>query len=121
MPAGMFTEKQSVIEFGNDQTDGNIGAFYIAPYFNTVNGLTRSPSSGMPYMMCWSGGRVCSCYEAWGCVPYVGVGVPGVGAHSCPGIRDHAMRGGNGGVRIQFIPADAQAFQYNRELAADEG
>ena len=121
MPAGMFTEKQSVIEFGNDQTDGNIGAFYIAPYFNTVNGLTRSPSSGMPYMMCWSGGRVCSCYEAWGCVPYVGVGVPGVSAHSCPSVRDHAMRGGLGGVRIQFIPADAQAFQYNRELAADEG
>ena len=121
MPFGMFTEKQSVIEFGADQTDGNIGAFYIAPYFNTVNGLTRSPTSGMPYMYCWSGGRVCSCYESWGCVPYVGVGVPGVSAWTCPAIRDHAMRGGNGGVRIQFIPADAQAYQYNRELWADEG
>jgi hypothetical protein len=120
MPFGMFTEKQSVMEFGADQTDGNIGAFYIAPYYNTVNGLTRSPSGGMPYMYCWSGGRVCSCYEMWGCIQYVGPGGPGVSAWSCPSVRDHAMRGGNGGVRIQFIPADSRAFRYDYSLTDNE-
>jgi hypothetical protein len=37
---------------------------------------------------------------------YMPTGVPGNAAHPCPGVRDHAGRGGMGGVRIKFIPAE---------------
>ncbi len=105
MPYNMFTEKQSIIEFNADQADSQISITPFGAMYNTMAGLTRSPSGGTPWVECHSGGRYCSCYEMQGCISYVGPGVPGVGAFTCPGVRDHAMRGGHGGVRIRFIEA----------------
>ena len=48
----------------------------------------------------------CGCYEMQGCMNYMPTGVPGSAALPCPGVRDHAGRGGMGGVRIKFIPAE---------------
>ena len=111
LPNGMFTEKRSEMQMSATQTDSNLGAWYISPYFNTIGGMTRSPSGGMPYTYCYASGGgaiACSCYEMWGCIPYVGVGVPGLSAMTCPAIRDHGMRGGHGGIRIQFIQNNSE-------------
>lgn len=68
-----------------------------------VSGIGRSPEV-LPMSYCWTSVSACGCYEAYGCMPLVGVGVPGGGAIPLSGIRDHGVRGGHGLVKIQFIP-----------------
>jgi hypothetical protein len=55
---------------------------------------------------CWTGGRTCGCYDGQGCVPFVPVGHPGPPPLPCPQVRDHAFRGGHGGLRIKFIKSE---------------
>jgi hypothetical protein len=101
----MFTEKQSILELNADQADSHISIHPFGALYQNMGGLTRSPSGGTPWVNCYTGARYCSCYEMQGCISYVGPGVPGISAFACPSVRDHAMRGGHGGVRIRFIEA----------------
>ena len=64
----------------------------------------RSPSAGGHQAFCWSSGRGCACYQAWGCqamLPYGVGGLAGTGMDS--NIMDFGLRGGHGAVRIKFI------------------
>lgn len=68
-----------------------------------LNGLNRSPGSGMWQAACWASTRSCGCYETQACVylyPY-GMGAPaGV---PCNAQRDSGYRGGPGSMRVKFI------------------
>jgi hypothetical protein len=64
--------------------------------------MLRHPERGIPQSYCWRSERFCGCYEMSGCNAYLPVGVGGMPPTVCDGERDHAIRGGHGGVRIRF-------------------
>jgi hypothetical protein len=74
-------------------------------HLNGLTSLSRQPGH-LVNIRCWRSDRACGCYEMEGCMHYVPYGVPGAAPHPCPGVRDHAMRGGMGMVRIKYIPTD---------------
>lgn len=64
----------------------------------------RTPSVGGYQPFCWSNGRGCACYQAWGCQSMLPYGVPGLaGIGMDSNIMDFGLRGGHGAVRIKFI------------------
>jgi len=102
----MFSEEgvELTVQIGENFDTARGGAQHVMPYFLALGAATKSPTVGMSYSACYdAGGRWCSCYQATGCTPYLGAGVPGLGALPCSGICDHGMRGGHGAVRIRFI------------------
>jgi hypothetical protein len=103
MPAGVFSEESSQVEVVADLTDAARTQWAITPFMQGLSGLSKSPTEGMSYSYCWNGSVACGCYEAVGCHAWVGHGTPGLSAMPCAGVRDHAIRGGHGAVRIQFI------------------
>ena len=66
-------------------------------------GSGRWPTGGSPFSTCWGKSGACNCYNNEGCVPVMPYGTGGMGPFPCPGVRDHATRGGHGTVRIKFI------------------
>jgi hypothetical protein len=73
-------------------------------FFRSLGAMSKSPVTGAPMSKCYGGNHYCGCYEYQGCAVMVAPGIPGYGGVPCAGVRDHAMRGGHGGVKIKFIP-----------------
>jgi hypothetical protein len=65
--------------------------------------MSKSPSRGIPMSYCWRSDRSCGCYNMTGCMPNQPIGAGGRPPFPCPDVRDHAGRGGHGGIRIRFI------------------
>ena len=105
--AGRFNEEGGVFTYTaeNDSPQTNWSGSALAAQMNALKTMARWPSH-QEYFTCWNNQRSCGCYEMQGCMNYMPTGVPGNAAHPCPGVRDHAGRGGMGGVRIKFIPAE---------------
>ena len=74
--------------------------------WNQVQGkgsIHRAPHMGHPFSPgCWNGSKMCQCYEATGCVPYVPPGQGATETLGCPSVRAVGFRGGLGYVRITF-------------------
>ena len=105
--AGVFNEEGGVFTYTSYSDDSPMGGWSGSASFSHINGLTamsRDPQHN-GYFTCWNNQRSCGCYEMQGCMNYMPYGVPGAAPHPCPGVRDHAMRGGMGAVRIKYIPA----------------
>jgi hypothetical protein len=68
-----------------------------------INGAGKSPGQGLTWKACYQGDTSCGCYNANGCQSTLPYGVGGPGPQPCPGVRDHATRGGMGAIRIKFI------------------
>ena len=105
--AGIFASEGATISF---YTDGDTPQMSwsgspLGSLLNALPNLSRSPSHLM-YSACWVGARSCGCYNMQGCNHFVPYGVPGTGAQPCGDVRDHAMRGGMGMVRIKYVPTD---------------
>lgn len=83
--------------------NGSASVGFIAQA-QAISGMGRNPEV-MPYSYCWASVSACGCYEAYGCLPVFGAGVPGGAAIPLSSIRDHGIRGGHGRVKIQFIPS----------------
>lgn len=102
-PAGMFSKEGAMISYtrenNNDfaQWSGSGHHQHLG-----VLGSGRFPRGGIPFATCWGASKACGCYENDGCVPVMPIGTGGRGPNPCPGVRDHAIRGGHGGVRIRF-------------------
>ena len=63
--------------------------------------IARNVTSWYPSTAsCWNSSKVCACYEAVGCVPFVPPGQGATQAMGCPDVRDVGSRGGLGYVRI---------------------
>jgi len=104
--AGLFAEDGGTFTYTTYSDGTPMGDWSGAPlaiHFNALKSLSRSPSHNEHYT-CWNNQRSCGCYEMQGCMSFMPVGVPGSAPHPCPGVRDHAGRGGMGAVRIKFIP-----------------
>ncbi len=67
-----------------------------------LNSLSRSPSGGMPWSVCYNGQQACGCYETLGCYVFMPYGVAGGPPFPCPGVRDHGKRGGMGAIRLTY-------------------
>ena len=105
--AGIFAEEGGVLSYTTNSDGQGPTEWSGAPTINQINALTamsRQPGP-MAYTTCWDGNRGCGCYEMQGCMNFFPYGVPGAAPHPCPGVRDHASRGGLGAVRIKYIPA----------------
>ena len=85
------------------QTPNNRGGFYVNSFFQGISGAAASPTYGSQYNYCWSSSSYCGCYEAQGCNVMIPVGIPAVGSSPCSNVRDHGLRGGEGGVKIRFV------------------
>jgi len=102
-PAGMFSKEGAMMSYtrenNNDfaQWSGSGHHQHLG-----VLGSGRFPRGGIPWATCWGASKACGCYENDGCVPVMPIGTGGRGPNPCPGVRDHAIRGGHGGVRIRF-------------------
>jgi len=102
---GVFSANGAVITFVSETTgDSHQGpGGYTNPFFSALNATSRHPTYGQQPMFCWSGARICSCYERHGCFPYLPHGIPGPSGEPCSSVRDPGLRGGHGAVRIKFI------------------
>lgn len=106
IPAGIVSTCGSMIhvngQMDSDTTQGSTGSFG-ANAQSALNSLMRDGVYGNWNNTCWNGGRTCQCYEMQGCITPFPYGMGGAGSASCPSVRDHGWRGGNGAVRIKFL------------------
>lgn len=104
VPPGIWGPEEQRIEHFYACTDWrqmrNEGFYH---YFQQINAMARSPIMSAPMMMCNNSIQYCGCYEYQGCHPVVSMAIPGYGGMTCTSVRDHAGRGGHGGVKIRFI------------------
>lgn len=102
--AGVFGDKQQTF-YHKFQPNGNESGWSngVQSYFLALAGMQHTPTMGQPFYECFMGSQYCGCYEYQGCHVMAPTGVPGYGGYTCAGIRDHAMRGGHGAVKIKFI------------------
>ena len=104
-PPGMIAVCGGVVGFANSN-DTSASRWSGMGYGQTVAmlaGAGKTPGSGVPWKACYTSDTSCGCYNANGCQSNVPYGVGGHGPFPCPGVRDHAHRGGMGAIRIKFI------------------
>ena len=105
IPPGMIATCGGEVHYTLDSDNGRsewsgMGGWMHASH--AMNLATRNPTQGGPYTACWTGNRSCGCYQANGCINFFPAGIPGQGPTPCGDVRDHAHKGGNGLLRIQF-------------------
>jgi len=105
VPPGLISTDGTVVTF-NMEADGTFEPWAgsgMGGFLTALNGASKQPTQGHPHSACWSGNRLCGCYEATGCMPYVPHGIGGPATNPCASVRAHGYRGGQGAVRIKFI------------------
>ena len=104
-PPGMITECGGIVGFGSADSSSysQFSGQGMGQTIAMLAGAGRTPGTGIPWKGCFRGDVSCGCYNANGCQSNVPYGVGGHGPFPCPGVRDHAHRGGMGAVRIKFI------------------
>ena len=105
-PAGFYScGPYNVAAFGaeDDNRHSNWSGQPLMQEVNAFSALRRSPTGGIPMNYCWRSDRKCGCYEMQGCIHYAPPATGGYPTSPCPGVRDHAGRGGWGAVRIRFF------------------
>ena len=106
VPPGLFTAcggratytSENNNEFSNWSGQGRHEALH------SINALSRFPGRGTPWSACWQFSGGCGCYESTQCVQVQPVAFGGTPGNPCPGVRDHAGRGGMGAVKFTFLP-----------------
>lgn len=104
-PAGYYSKCGVVVSFNSDDGNGfsNWSGQGRGQYAQALAGASRWPQMGSFFATCWGFSGNCGCYENEGCMNLLPPGFPSAGPHPCPGVRDHASKGGNGAIRIKFI------------------
>lgn len=120
LPAGMGSENGHRLEvrmgFNSDLTKQPSPL----PFYNALlAGMGKSPISAHPFGECQGNWVHCSAVEAPNCAVMFGTAVPAPGSHPCAGTWDRGLRGGMGGVRIQFIK-DKEPFQLDLGVRAED-
>jgi len=106
-PAGMFSKEGLYVAFNTENNNGfSDWSGQGAHQLEASLGAGRWPTGGIPWATCWGASKGCHCQIGEPCIPHVPVGMGGHGSMPCPQVRDHASRGGHGGVRIKFIRND---------------
>jgi len=104
-PSGQFSAQGIEVSFVGIDGSGasNWSGQGRHEYLAALSGTSRWPQIGYPMASCWGFSGGCGCYENDGCKQFYPAGFPGLAPYPCPGVRDHATRGGNGAVRIKFV------------------
>ena len=69
---------------------------------HAVQGLDRGPTRGGRPTSCWSGNKMCECYEFTGCQSWWRPAMPSPATFPCNAVRSHGFSGGNSIVRIKY-------------------
>ena len=67
-----------------------------------TNGLSRGPTLGVRPSSCWSGNKMCDCYEWTGCHPFWRPAMPSPATFACNSVRSHGHTPGHGMIRITY-------------------
>ena len=104
-PAGYFSKCGVVVSYNSDDGNGfaNWSGQGRGQYAQALAAASRWPQMGAQMATCWGFSGNCGCYENEGCQHLLPPGFPGGIPHPCPGVRDHAQRGGMGAIRIKWI------------------
>jgi hypothetical protein len=104
-PPGMITECGGIVQYGmsDDSSHSRWSGMGQFEANAMINGAGRSPGEGLTWKACYQGDTSCGCYNTNGCQSTLPYGVGGPGPQPCPGVRDHATRGGMGAIRIKFV------------------
>jgi len=106
-PPGYHSEEGGEVTITNDADSGyslHSGSSTNTQFIGVLGLMGRQAREGQfGEMICYNGSRSCGCYNHQGCISFVPAGHPGGPPHPCPGVRDHAWRGGHGALRIKFI------------------
>jgi len=86
---------------GYTRHSGSGGQFQFVGVLGLLGRQSREGMWGE--QICYNSSRSCGCYNYQGCIAFSPAGHPGGPPHPCPGVRDHAWRGGHGSLRIKFI------------------
>lgn len=92
--------------FENDNGFSQWSGSGLFQYISALNAGSPQPSRGIPMANCWNGAKSCACYERMSCGVYVPPGSGAPGAIACTNVCHLGWRGGNGLVKINFIPKD---------------
>jgi hypothetical protein len=105
VPPGRISTGGSYVTFNGITGDGqsNWSGQGLSPLLSGINFASKNPSMGGHHAACWAGKLSCGCYEDHQCQYWIPIGVGSPASFPCGGVRDHAMRGGQGAVRIKFI------------------
>jgi len=104
-PPGMIAECGGFVSYGmaGDSAHARWSGGGQLEAIAMINGAGKSPGHGIPWKGCYRSDTSCGCYNTNGCMSTLPYGVGGPGPQPCPGVRDHATRGGMGALRIKFI------------------
>jgi hypothetical protein len=104
-PHGYYAKCGVVVSHNGDDGNGfaNWSGQGRGQYSQALAAASRWPQMGAYFATCWGFSGNCGCYENEGCQHLLPPGFPGTGPHPCPGVRDHAHRGGQGAIRIKWI------------------
>ena len=69
---------------------------------HATQGLDRGPTWGGRPTSCWSGNKMCECYEWTGCSPWWRPAMPAPATFPCNSVRTHGWSGGGSIVRIKY-------------------
>lgn len=104
-PYGVWSTEGGIATHGNDH-DSDFSQWSGQGQFQRVqsmNSMSRHPTSGVWGTDCWGSSNSCGCYNMQGCHYFGPYGSGGVTGVPCPNVRDHGSRGGSGLVRVKFI------------------
>lgn len=106
IPPGFYGCEGAVVTHGFENNNGFaqwVGSG-LHQFIASLNAMNPQPKRGIPFSTCYNGSKACSCYQMMGCTMHMPPAVGGVGVIPCTDFCHHGWRGGNGLVRINFIP-----------------
>lgn len=101
----MIAECGGVVGYGmdTDSAHSNWSGQGWGSAVAAINGTGKLPGMGTMWKGCFRNDTSCGCYNTNGCQSVLPYGMGGPGPQPCPGVRDHAVRGGMGAIRIKYV------------------
>jgi len=81
---------------------------------HAIGAISKSPTGGIPWTVCYNGMQACGCYESLGCYVLMPYGVAGAQPFPCPEVRDHGKRGGHGLIRLTYRGSGIMNQQFGK-------
>ena len=102
-PPGMIAECGGVVGYGmdGDSAHSNWSGMGWGSALAAINGTGKSPGMGTQWKGCFRNDTSCGCYHTNGCQSMLPTEL--ADGSAVPGVRDHAVRGGMGAIRIKFV------------------
>ena len=102
-PANLYSTCGGEMHILHSWQDGySYGGSPFANFDAATNGLSRGPTLGVRPSSCWSGNKMCDCYEWTGCHPFWRPAMPSPATFACNSVRSHGHTPGHGMIRITY-------------------